>query len=151
MKKSDYDTTNRLYEIRMARGISRTDVAAAIDASPHSVYSWEHGKSRPREFQIVRLADYFGVSVDELGLKAYKPRNFSFTPEILPNMTEELAAMLREMDELGHDCTRYVMAYLSPNSEAWQAQKLREGRVTDDEMKLIRECIDNYKRMWWIA
>lgn len=142
---------SRFYKFYTARGMTRNDVADIAKSSPHTVWCWERGLSKPQAAQYNRLCEHFGVTGEELGLSPYKVKNGVHASTIEPNYTPELDALLHEIDDLGEGCKRYVMAYLSPNTEKWQIQKLREGRVTDDEITLIRQRIDNYKKMWGIA
>lgn len=142
---------SKFYKTYTACGMTREDVADLVNTSPHTIWCWERGLSKPHAPHYNRLCEYFGVTGEELGISPYKVKNGVHASTIEPNYTPELDALLHEIDDLGENCKRYVMAYLSQNTEKWQIQKLREGRVTDDEMTLIRQRIDDYKRMWGIA
>ena len=151
MAEDAKNQSSRFYKYYTAHGMTRNDVADIAKSSPHTIWCWERGLSKPQAAQYNRLCEHFGVTGAELGLSPYKVKNGVHASTIEPNYTPELNALLHEIDDLGEGCKRYVMAYLSPNTEKWQAQKLREGRVTDDEITLIRQRIDGYKRMWGIA
>jgi len=59
----------RLRELREERGLSPVDVAAALKVSLASIYNWENGRHEPRVSQLRRLAEFFGVTTDEIVLE----------------------------------------------------------------------------------
>lgn len=52
--------------LRTQRGMSQDDLAEKLEVSRQSVSKWETAQSTPDLDKIIRLADLFGVSVDEL-------------------------------------------------------------------------------------
>lgn len=56
----------RLKEIREARGISQRQAALALNLSPTVYNRYENGIREPSNALLLVLADYFGVTVDEL-------------------------------------------------------------------------------------
>ena len=60
------DAIRKITVLRTGRKLSQGDVAERLDVSRQSVSKWETGQSVPELDKIVRLADLFGVSVDEL-------------------------------------------------------------------------------------
>jgi len=56
----------KILKLRTARGLSQGDLAEALEVSRQSVSKWETGQSVPDLDKIIKLADMFGVSVDEL-------------------------------------------------------------------------------------
>ncbi len=58
----------KIYELRMAKNLSQGDVADALDVSRQSVSKWENNSSVPDLDKIIKLAELFGVSLDELVL-----------------------------------------------------------------------------------
>jgi transcriptional regulator with XRE-family HTH domain len=56
----------RLKRLREAAGLSQAKLAAAAGVSPRTVQNWEYGK-RTFDFESAwKLADVFGVTLDEL-------------------------------------------------------------------------------------
>lgn len=53
-------------QLRRARGLYQADLADALNVSQSTVASWENGTRRPDIDMLIRLADFFGVSSDEL-------------------------------------------------------------------------------------
>ena len=57
---------NRIKELRTIRGVSQKELADLLSKSERAVRMWELGKSEPDLLTVVKLANYFGVSLDEL-------------------------------------------------------------------------------------
>lgn len=56
----------RLKEMRTEWGLTQTDVAKAIGTSQRNIGRWESGLNEPTSSSLVKLADFFRVSVDYL-------------------------------------------------------------------------------------
>ena len=56
----------KITALRGERKLSQGDVAEKLDVSRQSVSKWETGQAVPELDKIIKLADLFGVSVDEL-------------------------------------------------------------------------------------
>ena len=57
---------NRLLELRKEKNISQAKLAKDINVSLSVVCYWETDRSEPTAPNLVKLADYFEVSVDYL-------------------------------------------------------------------------------------
>lgn len=67
----------KLKQLRIERNLTQADVANAIGVSPATIGNYEQGTRQPRNNEVwQKLADYLGVSVDELMDKA----NTSYIP-----------------------------------------------------------------------
>lgn len=56
----------KICTLRTGKGLSQEDLAAKLEVSRQSVSKWETGQSVPDLEKIIKLADLFGVNVDEL-------------------------------------------------------------------------------------
>ena len=56
----------RIIELRTDRGLSQLELAEAMEVSRQSVSKWETGASTPDLDKLVKLADYFGLTLDQL-------------------------------------------------------------------------------------
>ena len=56
----------RLLELRKEKGISQAMLAKDLSVSYSVVCYWETDRSEPTAPNLIKLADYFGVSVDFL-------------------------------------------------------------------------------------
>lgn len=64
----------KILELRTAHDLSQGDLAERLEVSRQSVSKWETGQSVPDLDKIIKLADLFKVSVDELVQEDAKPR-----------------------------------------------------------------------------
>lgn len=56
----------RLKEIRKAKGISQLKLAMDLNTNQNTISRYETGEREPGITELIKLADYFGVSVDYL-------------------------------------------------------------------------------------
>ena len=55
-----------LKHLRKERGLTQTELAERLNVSQSTIASWENGKRRPDLDFMPTLADFYGVSVDEI-------------------------------------------------------------------------------------
>ena len=55
-----------LKALRAERGIGQAELAKTLDISVKTVPHWETGYTEPSIAQLIALADYFDVTIDEL-------------------------------------------------------------------------------------
>lgn len=55
-----------LQNLRLKRGLSQQDLANAIGVTRSSVANYESGNRRPSFENLIKFADYFDVTCDEL-------------------------------------------------------------------------------------
>ncbi len=58
--------SQKLKELRNKKGVSQAKLAADIHISRSAVAKWENGLGLPNDESLKLLADYFGVTIDEL-------------------------------------------------------------------------------------
>lgn len=61
-----------IYRFRTVKNMSQGDLADALDVSRQSVSKWENNNAVPDLDRLVKMADLFGISLDEL-VKGEKP------------------------------------------------------------------------------
>ena len=64
----------KILSLRTERGMSQDDLAEKLDVSRQSVSKWETAQSTPDLDKIIKLADLFGVSVDQLVREGERPQ-----------------------------------------------------------------------------
>jgi len=57
---------NRLEEIRKQHSITQEDLASALEVSRQTIGSLENGRYNPSIILAIRIARYFGLSVEEV-------------------------------------------------------------------------------------
>ena len=56
----------RLSELRNQKGLTQRQIAPIFGVSQSTLNNWEHGHTQPSIEQLIKLANYFDVSVDYL-------------------------------------------------------------------------------------
>lgn len=56
----------KIRELRKSRQMKQEDLAKILDVSVSSISLWESGDTVPRMSQLIRMAEYFGITVSEL-------------------------------------------------------------------------------------
>lgn len=64
----------KICTLRTGKGLSQEELAAKLEVSRQSVSKWETGQSVPDLEKIIKLADLFGVNVDELVREGERPQ-----------------------------------------------------------------------------
>ena len=63
----------KILALRTQKEMSQEELAAALEVSRQSVSKWETNQSVPDLDKIIRLADLFGVTVDQLAREGERP------------------------------------------------------------------------------
>ncbi len=85
--------SEKIYELRTHHNLSQGDLANELNVSRQSISKWENGNSTPDLEKIVKLAEIFNVSLDELIKNEEKEETIINTHEQLsatkPNTREK--------------------------------------------------------------
>lgn len=93
-------------ELRMERGITQSQLAVAIGVTQGAVYFWEKEINEPTAGCLIKLAEFFGISVDELlSFESQKESgNSNLTAEMVgvfsrlsPKQRELIISLAKEM------------------------------------------------------
>lgn len=57
---------DRLKELRLERGLSQQQLAKQIETTQSNIGRWENGINEPTSSQLIKLANYFGCTIDFL-------------------------------------------------------------------------------------
>lgn len=132
---------NNLRKYRIAHHLSSDKLAGLMGVHPSTVYSWETGKSRPKLYQIRRMAALLECGEDELGLDAYDCRSYG-KPLEDRRTSPEKRALYADFMLLSLDRQRRIAAYLGPDSYRTTVKRLRDGALTDGEAALVRDMME---------
>lgn len=58
--------TNRLEEIRKEKGITQEELASILKVSRQTIGSLENGRYNPSIILAFRIANFFGISIEEI-------------------------------------------------------------------------------------
>lgn len=59
-------STNRIKDLREDRDLRQADVAGATGIDQRTLSNYETGKTNPDSFALIKLSDFFDVSIDYL-------------------------------------------------------------------------------------
>lgn len=57
---------NNLKELRLERNLGQIELANAIQVSKGIISLWENGLREPNMYSLIKLAQFFNISIDEL-------------------------------------------------------------------------------------
>lgn len=66
MKQNDYKFGNFVCELREAKGMTQSQLAAELGVTAAAVSKWENGEAKPRVDTMAKLAEILGVRTEEL-------------------------------------------------------------------------------------
>ena len=85
---------NRIKDLREDRDLRQSDLAAATGIDQRTISNYETGKSNPDSDALIRLADFFNVSIDYLVGRVQ--HNFYFSQD-RKKFLEEIISSLEEL------------------------------------------------------
>jgi transcriptional regulator with XRE-family HTH domain len=66
--------SERLKELRTSKGLTMQQLGANIDATKATISNFENGQKKPSLDMLIKLADYFDVSIDYLTGRTDDPK-----------------------------------------------------------------------------
>lgn len=98
---------------RKSRGLTQVDFAKQLHVTQSAVSHWESGRSLPDTVQLFRIAEFFGISVEELSTGAI-PQESTPTPapaqEKAPSTIDE--QIMRELEGADVELVREVLNFI---------------------------------------
>ena len=92
----------KLPELRRKRGAARKEVARGVGVTLGKYDKWESGKVIPKAMEVDRLAEFYGISIDEM-LEITPEESAAINRQIIadaehlpPELKESLLGMMRE-------------------------------------------------------
>lgn len=58
--------SKRLKELRLKKGLTQTELGEKVGVKQNTFTNWENGKREPNFENLIKLADFFEVSLDWL-------------------------------------------------------------------------------------
>lgn len=75
--------SEKLVELRAARGLSQGDLSEKLGVSRQSVSKWETGQSVPDLDKLIKLADLFCTTLDDLAREEGRPHPEQAAPQVV--------------------------------------------------------------------
>lgn len=89
----------RIRLLRQKKGLSRQALADRMGVSATAVYKWENGQSQPNIDMLEKLANLFGVTLDELCDRRMETAEADATMVNISVMTRALRQLTEEEQE----------------------------------------------------
>ena len=118
----------QLRKYRIAAGLSQKELAGKLFVSQQAVARWETDKATPNPETVVKLAEIFGVTTDELlGKEANSSGEDNSKHDIRENLQAafwggEKDLSQEDLDDMWNDVERFA---------AFLAEKKRQGKKDD--------------------
>ena len=106
-----------IYRLRTEKNMSQGDLADALDVSRQSVSKWENGNAVPDLEKLMKLAELFGITLDEL-VGREVPRQQEVSGTSAPQKLH-LASPLKKIVGIVLVCTGFVFLFFSLSAETW--------------------------------
>lgn len=120
----------RIKELRIQNNISQKDLAETIGVAPNTLSQYETGKREPDNSTLIKLAQYFGVTVDYL-LK-------NETPDDVPSNFPARLKYLREQKGVSYEQMANDTGYTPEDIEAF------ENGTKEPEFKTLSQFTDYF-------
>lgn len=92
---------NRLKEIRLKQSFKQKDVANILNVTSATYSRYESGEIQPEKNTLIKLADFFNVSLDYLFMRTNSPDILSDNDICLCDDEKILIKKYRELDSRG--------------------------------------------------
>lgn len=99
---------NNIRNLRISAGLKQKDIAAYIGCSTKLVSCWETGANNPQIVDLIKLADYFDVSVDYL---IGRVDDFGDTGKV-PKISDDKIMLLKQYGKLSEANRGKVFEYI---------------------------------------
>lgn len=116
---------DNIVRLRKSRGLTQVGFAKALHVTQSAVSHWESGRSIPDAIQMSRIAEYFGVTVDDLIVDVPREPQMPVRTEPSPQPAKPLPPP---------DSIQEYLARLTPENRAFieqMARKLLESQQPD--------------------
>lgn len=111
----------KLKELRKSKNITQLDVATAIGVSSQVLSRYERGEREPDYKTLCKLADFFGVTVDEL--LGRTPQLFDDARVDRPEIMELYELMTPQQQSNLINYARGMLAASAPDEQFYSTQR----------------------------
>lgn len=97
-------------EFRLEKGLTQKELAENIGVTQGTIHFWEQEINEPSSGYIVKLAEYFNISTDELLSYEKKNKNYSLPPKL-----EKLIRAFNSLTENQQDLALSIINEIAKN------------------------------------
>ncbi len=132
-----YNIGQTIKQLRKARGVTQEELASALNLTHQTVSKWENDTAQPDIMMMPSLADYFGVTIDDLfGYKL----NVMTNKERLIRYMDKNGILVRDNVTLQHGGQSHY--YINTENFSTNAQLSKIGEVFADCIQENRLAFD---------
>ncbi len=110
-----------LKQLRLNEKKSQSELCSALDIPLRSYQEYESGRSQMRYSTLIKIADYFGCSVDYL--LGHETKQLMHIDSLTENQQKALS-IIKELDD---DAILIAMGYLQRLHDETQPNKIKPG------------------------
>jgi len=97
LRNTDY---KNIFFLLRRRGVSQTDFAVAVGTTPQKISDWKAGRKKPSISLLIKIADYFSVSVDFLLGRSHEENPAEVSKK---ELTQTLIAIMAEAESFADE------------------------------------------------
>ena len=97
-------------EFRLEKGLTQKELAEKIGVTQGTIHFWEQGINEPTSGYLVKLADFFNISIDEL--LSYEKKDKTHT---MPPKLEKLMRTFNTLTESQQDLALSIIQEIAKN------------------------------------
>ena len=79
----DYDSGNKLYELRKRHNLTQEELAYKLKISDKAISKWENGTSKPSISNLKKLSEIYDMSIDKILMKEKEPKKIKIIKKIV--------------------------------------------------------------------
>lgn len=114
---------NRIKDLRVKKGLTQSELAEMLNIAQNTLSYWEAGKTEPNGEALIKLADFFGTTIDNLlGRETETYQN-----------DEDLDEILEALHKRPEMKTRFSISRKATREDIETAMKIIEALKKEDE------------------
>jgi methanogenic corrinoid protein MtbC1 len=134
----------KLREIRKERGLRQQDVADALHLAQTTIANYEQGTRFPDIPTFHRLADFFGVTMDDLLEHPEKSPGEAVSPTA--------GEVPLELNPQAKRYLRYLLEFLPAKAESFLREEMKDGMsLADVYLETLQPALYEVGRLWEIG
>ena len=124
------NTVERILSLISQNNITAAHLLREAKLNSSSINDWKKGKAKPSYGALVKIADYFNVSVEYLEGKTDNPKPSTPSPkpttdDVINLLGKDRTELLEAFDKLDRDGQNKVLGYAYAMVELAEGRKLR--------------------------
>ena len=107
--------SNKLKKIRLSNNLTQSQLADILETTKQAISLYESGKSAPSIFILIKISEYFNISIDSLVFDKPKSNSIDFTNNL--DFINELKFEIQNLKILEKNVNSFFKEFLKEGSE----------------------------------